>query len=253
MSAVPQTPLRWQQAAIERIVRQTPRVVSVFLRTALGPHAAGQHVDIRLTAPDGYEAQRSYSIASAPGALELELAIERLEEGEVSPYFHEIARPGDTFEVRGPIGGHFIWRAADGGPLLLLGGGSGVVPLMAMARHRAPVAPQTQTLLVYSARTWDEIIYRDELFALEAADENFRLVLTTTREPRRWSHDYDRRLDPTLLREILARWGSVPRHAYVCGSNAFVEAVSSALVADGVPAAIIRTERYGGSDPVEGS
>ena len=152
MSAVPQTPLRWQQAAIERIVRQTPRVVSVFLRTALGPHAAGQHVDIRLTAPDGYEAQRSYSIASAPGAPEIELAIERLEEGEVSPYFHEIARPGDTFEVRGPIGGHFVWRAQDGGPLLLIGGGSGVVPLMAIARHRANTAPSTQTLLAYSAR-----------------------------------------------------------------------------------------------------
>jgi len=250
VSALPQTALRWQQAAIERIVRQTPRVVSVFLRTPLGPHDAGQHVDIRLSAPDGYEAQRSYSIASAPGAEELELAIERLEEGEVSPYFHEIAQPGDTFEVRGPIGGHFIWRAEDGGPLLLIGGGSGVVPLMAITRHRARVAPQTPALLVYSARSWDEIIYRDELFDLEARDAHFRLALTTTREPRHRAHDFDRRLDGALIREILARWRHAPRHAYVCGSNAFVEAVTSALVADGVPAPIVRAERYGGSDPV---
>ena len=249
MSGLP-TPLRWQQATIERIVRQTPRVVSVFLRTGIGAHEAGQHVDIRLTAPDGYEAQRSYSIASAPNAPELELAIERLEEGEVSPYFHEIARPGDTFEVRGPIGGHFIWRPEDGGPLLLIGGGSGVVPLMAMARHRTRVAPQTQALLVYSARMWSEIVYREELFDLEARDANFRLILTTTREPRHRPHDYDRRLDPTLIREFLARWQHAPRHAYVCGSNAFVEAMTSALVADGIPARIVRAERYGGYDPV---
>ncbi|HET7031831.1 MAG TPA: FAD-binding oxidoreductase [Casimicrobiaceae bacterium] len=249
MSALPHPAPRWQQATIERIVPQTPRVVSVFLRTAIGPHEAGQHLDVRLTAPDGYEAQRSYSIASAPGAPELELAIERLEEGEVSPYFHEIAQPGDTFEIRGPIGGHFIWRAEDGGPLLLIGGGSGVVPLMAIARHRERVAAKTPALLVYSARTWDEIIYRDELFDLEATDVNFRLVLTTTREARRRSHDYDRRLDRTLLREIMADWGRVPRHAYACGSNTFVEAVTSALVADGVPASIIRAERYGGSEP----
>ena len=248
MSALPQA-LRWQQATIERIVRQTPRVVSVFVRAPIAPHEAGQHIDIRLTAPDGYAAQRSYSIASAPGAPETELAIERLEEGEVSPYFHEIAQPGDTFEVRGPIGGHFIWRAEDGGPLLLIGGGSGVVPLMAIVRHRARVAPQTQALLGYSARTWDEIVYRDELFDLEASDANFRLMLTTTREPRHRPHDFDRRLDRPLLGEILRIWGHVPRHAYVCGSNAFVEAATSALVADGVPAAIVRAERYGGSDP----
>ncbi len=136
MSAVPTASTAWQQAVIERIVAQTPRVVSVFLRTTIGRYEAGQHVDVRLSAPDGYQAQRSYSIASAPGAPSVELAIERLEEGEVSPYFHEIAQPGDAFEIRGPIGGHFVWRAEDGGPVLLVGGGSGVVPLMAMARHR---------------------------------------------------------------------------------------------------------------------
>jgi ferredoxin-NADP reductase len=247
VSAVPTASASWQQAVIERIVAQTPRVVSVFLRTTIGPHEAGQHVDIRLTAPGGYQAQRSYSIASAPAASSIELAIERLEEGEVSPYFHEVAQPGDAFEVRGPIGGHFIWRAQDGSPLLLVGGGSGVVPLVAMARHRANVAPESPALLVYSARTWDEIIYRDELVHMQANDPNFGLTLTTTREPRRRPRDFDRRLDPALLREILGRWGRAPRHVFVCGGNAFVEAVTSAMVADGIPAPIIRAERYGGS------
>ena len=250
VSAVPTASPRWQQAVIERIVPQTPRIVSVFLRTTIGPYVAGQHVDVRLSAPDGYHAERSYSIASAPDAPSVELAIERLEEGEVSPYFHEVAQPGDAFEIRGPIGGHFIWRAEDGGPLLLVGGGSGIVPLMAMARHRAKVAPESSALLVYSARTWDDLVYRDELLSLEARDANFALTLTTTREARHRPHDFDRRLDRALLRNILARWRHAPRHVYVCGSNAFVEAVTSALVLDGIPAPIIRAERYGGSEPV---
>ena len=249
VSAVPSAPLSWRPAVIERIVPQTPRVVSVFLRASIAAHEAGQHVDIRLSAPGGYEAQRSYSIASAPGAPEVELAIERLEEGEVSPYFHEVARPGDSFEVRGPIGGHFIWRAADGGPLLLVGGGSGIVPLRSIARHRAAVAPETKALLVYSARTWDEVIYRDELLRLEEGDRNFALTPTTTREPRRRAQDFDSRLDRALLFEILKRWGASPRHVYACGGNAFVEAVTSAMVADGIAARIVRAERYGGRDP----
>ena len=249
MNAVPTASPRWTEAVIERIVAQTPRVVSVFLRTTIGRYEAGQHVDVRLTAPDGYEAQRSYSIASGPGAPSVELAIERLEEGEVSPYFHEVARPGDSFEVRGPIGGHFIWRAADGGPLLLVGGGSGIVPLRSIARHRAAVAPETKALLVYSARTWDEIVYRDELLRLEASDPNFSVTLTTTREPRRRAQDFDSRLDRALLFEILKRWGASPRQVYACGGNAFVEAVTSAMVADGIATRIIRAERYGGRDP----
>ena len=248
MSAVPTASAHWQQAVIERIVPQTPRIVSVFLRTTIGPYVAGQHVDVKLTSPDGYHAERSYSIASAPGAPSVELAIERLEKGEVSPYFHEVAQPGDTFEVRGPIGGHFVWRAEDGGPLLLIGGGSGIVPLMAMARHRATVAPESSALLVYSARTWDDLVYRDELLSLEARDANFELTLTTTREPRHRPHDFDQRLDRVLLREILARWQPAPRLVYVCGSNAFVEAVTSALVLERIPAHVIRAERYGGSD-----
>jgi ferredoxin-NADP reductase len=246
--AAASAPSRWQEAVIERLLPQTPRVISVFLRSALGPHDAGQHVDVRLTAPDGYEAQRSYSIASAPGTEQIELAIERLEGGEVSPYFHEVARPGDAIEIRGPIGGHFIWRREDGGPLLLVAGGSGVVPLVAMLRHRANVAPDTPALLVYSARTWNDLVYRDELLRAQADDGSFDLVLAMTREPRHRPDDFERRLDRTLLREILVGWRRTPRHAYVCGSNAFVEAVAGDLVLEAVPATSIRAERYGGAE-----
>jgi ferredoxin-NADP reductase len=239
-------PLRWREAVIERIAVDTPRVVSVFL-PSLVAHQAGQHVDVRLTAPDGYQAQRSYSIASAPGAPGIELAIERLADGEVSPWFHDVAQRGDAIELRGPIGGHFIWDRDDGGPLLLVGGGSGIVPLMSIARHRAIVAPAIPALLVYSSRTWDDIIYRDELIDMQRRDAAFGLVLTTTREPRRRAGDFDRRVDGDLLRERLAQWGQAPRHVYVCGSNAFVESVTSSLVHAGMPAARIRAERYGGA------
>jgi ferredoxin-NADP reductase len=246
-SAFQAPPSRWQQATVERVVRQTPRVVSVFLSASLPAHEAGQHVDVRLTAPDGYQAQRSYSIASAPGIEPVELAIERLEDGEVSPYFHEVARTGDAFELRGPIGGHFVWRANDGGPILLVGGGSGVVPQMAIARPRGAGAPGTQALLVYSARTWNEVIFRDELLERKRRDAGFSLALTTTREARRGEVEYDRRVDRSLLREILGGWQRTPRHVYVCGSNAFVEAATSALVAEGLPPRIVRAERYGGT------
>ncbi|MDQ6635865.1 MAG: ferredoxin reductase [Gemmatimonadota bacterium] len=236
----------WQTAAIERIVHRTPRVSSLFLRVALAAHEAGQHVDIRLTASDGYQAQRSYSIASPPGAASVELAVERLDNGEVSPFLTDVARAGDTIEVRGPIGGHFIWRAEEGGPLLLVAGGSGVAPLMSMLRHRAAAAPRTPALLAYSARIWDEVIFREELLTAEAGDPNFRLVVTTTREPRHRPADLERRLEREVLREILARWAQTPRLVYVCGATAFVEAVATALVAESIPADRIRTERYGG-------
>ena len=240
-------PARWREAVIERIVRQTPRIVSVFMRVPLGAHVAGQHVDVRLTAPDGYQAQRSYSIASAPTG-DLELAIERLDDGEISPYFHEVARPGDTIEVRGPIGGHFVWRAEDGGPILLVGGGSGVVPLVAIARHRATAAPEAKALLVYSARTWEELAFRDELLILSAQDRNFGFVVATTRGPKHRPQDFERRLDRSLLRDALTRWGETARVVYVCGSNAFVEAVTTGLARENVPPARIRTERYGGAN-----
>jgi len=243
-AAVPVT--AWREATIERIVRQTPRVKSFFLRAPLRSPIAGQHVDVRLTADDGYQAQRSYSIASAPDDSAIELAIEELEEGEVSPYFHEVAREGDTFEMRGPIGGHFIWRASDGGPLLLIGGGSGVAPLMAMARDRERNARDVPVLLVYSSRTWEDIIFREELLGLHDKRDGFDLVLATTRGPRGRAQDHERRIDPMLLSQILAQWGHAPRHAYVCGADAFVEAMTRTLVHDGIDASRIRAERYGG-------
>jgi ferredoxin-NADP reductase len=237
----------WRETVIERIERRTSRVVSLFLRTSLGPSEAGQHIDVRLTAPDGYQAQRSYSIASAPGEPLIELAVERLEDGEVSPYFADVALPGDTIEVRGPLGGHFVWRTEDGGPLLLLAGGSGVAPLMSMLRHRAHTAPLTDALLVYSSRTWEEVIFRDELLRAESDDTHLRVIVATTREPRHRPTDLERRLDRDALREVLARWGMRPAHAYVCGSTPFVEAVANALVDEGVSANRVKTERYGGS------
>jgi ferredoxin-NADP reductase len=242
----PGTPLRWQSAVIERIERPTARVTGLFLRADLQRHIAGQHLDVRLTAPDGYRAQRSYSIASGPGAELFELAIERLENGEVSPFFHDVAQAGDQIEVRGPIGGHFVWCAEDGGPLLLVGGGSGVVPLVAIIRDRARTASGVPTLLVYSARTWDDLLYRDELIAGQASDPSLLVVLTTTRSPARRPGDLDRRLHAATLGSLLARWGHLPRHGFVCGANRFVEAVTGGLVAAGVPAGQIRAERYGG-------
>jgi ferredoxin-NADP reductase len=246
VAAAPIVLERWQEAVIDRIVPRTGRVTSVFLRVRLGPQLAGQHIDVRLTAADGYQAQRSYSIASAPGVDALELAIECLEDGEVSPFFHDVAREGDTIEVRGPIGGHFVWRAADGGPTLLIAGGSGIVPLMAITRDWSVTDARTPMLLVYSARTWEELVFRDELLAIQAQMPNFNFIATTTRGPRHRAEDFASRIDRSLLREALMRWGQVAHGAYVCGSNVFVEAVTTSLVAEAVPPGRIRTERYGG-------
>lgn len=237
----------WQPAVIERVAMQAPRLRSLFLRTGLQPSAAGQHLDVRLTAPDGYQAQRKYSIASPPGAELVELMVERLDDGEVSPYFHDVAEVGDTIEVRGPIGGHFIWRPQDGGPLLLVAGGSGVVPLMAMLRWRAVVGSTVPTLLVYSVRTWDELAFRDELLALEADGSGLGFVAATTRGTSPRATDLSQRLDAASLQSLLQRWGHTPHHTYVCGANRFVESVTQGLLASGLPAANIRTERYGGA------
>ena len=243
----PSAPLRWQEATIQRIAHQSPRAVSVFLDVPITAHSAGQHIDVRLTAPDGYAAQRSYSIASAPGSPHIELLIERLEEGEVSPYFHEVAQAGDVIEMRGPIGGHFIWRPADGGPVLLVAGGSGIAPLMAMVRAWEASAAETAIKLVYSARTWEELAFRDELLALEAAKPNFSLTFSTTRGAPQRVTDFDRRLDRDLWSDILADWGTTPRHTYICGSNAFVDAMAASLIEAGSARDGIRTERYGGA------
>jgi len=200
-----------------------------------------------LTAPDGYQAQRSYSIASAPESPErIELTIERLADGEVSPFFHDVAAVGDEIELRGPIGGHFIWSVTDPSPVLLIGGGSGVVPLMSMLRHRARQAARGEAVLLFSARTWDDLIYRDELLSLHDARSGFDLVMTVTREPSRRAGDYSRRVDTPMMSTVLTRLRTPPRAVFVCGSNPFVEAASQALLASSVPSGIIRTERYGG-------
>jgi ferredoxin-NADP reductase len=239
---------RWQEATIERIERRTPRIISVFLRVALGPYVAGQHVDIRLTAPDGYQAQRSYSIASAPGTGDIELAIEHLDDGEVSPYFDGVAHPGDTIEIRGPIGGHFVWRSEEGGPILLIGGGSGVVPLVSIVRDWSTSLSKTPVLLIHSARTWEDLVFRDELSDIAGREPLLTLIAVTTRGPRHRPEDFDRRLDRSLLRDALTHWGRTPRAVYVCGSNDFVEAVATGLVEERVPPTRIRTERYGGKN-----
>ncbi len=244
----PAGPARWQEAVIGRLVRRTSRVLSVFLQVELEASVAGQHLDVRLTAPDGYQAQRSYSIASAPGSEDVELAIERLQDGEVSPYFHDVARPGDTIEVRGPIGGHFVWRRTDGGPALLIAGGSGVVPLMAIVRDWLRTESRTPMLLAYSARTWDELVFRDELLDTQAEEPNFTFVATTTRGPRHRAEDFERRLDRPLLHQVLTRWGRTAREVYVCGSNDFVAAATESLVLEAVPPRHIRTERFGGKN-----
>ena len=237
----------WHDAVIERIEQRTPRVKSFYLRAPMARHVAGQHVDVRLTAPDGYAAQRSYSIASAPGADTTELALERLEDGEVSTFLHDVAIPGDTIELRGPIGGHFTWSAELGGPLLLVAGGSGIVPLMSILRARAAAASEIEVLLIYSARTWDDLIFRDELLAMEGADPRLTVVVATTRELPRRQQDLGTRLDDDGLRTILSAWDRSPGPVYVCGATAFVEVVTRGLIAAGLRAELVRTERYGGT------
>jgi ferredoxin-NADP reductase len=202
-------------------------------------HRAGQHVDVRLTAEDGYQAQRSYSIASAADTGRLELAVELIEDGEVSPYLTEEARPGDAFELRGPIGGYFVWDPTPGGPVLLVGGGSGVVPLVAMARQRSANGDDVATRLVYSARSWDDVIYRDEL---ERIRDGLGVVYTLTREqPENWT-GYARRVDRELLAEVAQPDLAL---AFVCGPTPFVESVASTLVELGHEPMRVKTERFG--------
>jgi len=240
--------LRWQRATIVEVRTQTPRVKSIFLKpTTPFRHFAGQHVDVRLTAPDGYQAQRSYSIASAPETTEtIELAIERLRDGEVSPFFHEIAEAGDEIEIRGPIGGHFIWTTAEGGPALLIAGGSGVVPLVSMIRHHAAQASPSPMLLLYSARTRAEILFRDELLSLDRQDGSFQLIFALTRDGTDRQTDHARRIDAGIIVDALNRLPAPPRQVFVCGSNAFVAAAADLLVETAIPPESIRTERYGG-------
>lgn len=239
--------VRWQKVTINKIEKRTPTVTSFFF-TPARPFSfrAGQHVEVRLTAPNGYRAQRPYSIASAPERPEnLELAIEKLATGEVSPFFHEVARVGDEIELRGPVGGHFIWQHTDGGPVLLAGAGSGVAPLMSMIRHHANRKSDAPMLLLLSARSWEDVIFRDELLALDAKQGAFKLVLAITREPPRREGDYGRRIDVAMIGEALKRLPSPLKRAFVCGSNPFVTAASEALIGAGIEPGSIRTERYG--------
>lgn len=240
--------VRWQTGIIRRITPRTARVKSFFFELAK-PFAflAGQHVDVRLTAPDGYQAQRSYSIASAPETPGmLELTIERLDDGEISPFFHDVAAVGDEIELRGPFGGYFIWSTQDGGPVILAGGGSGIVPLMSIVRHRFERQSRTPMAMLFSARTWDDVIYRDELLAYADRNDGFELAIALTRDTARRTGDYARRIDVDMARDTLRRLPSVPMVAYVCGSNPFVEAAAQSLLDASVPAERIRTERYGG-------
>jgi ferredoxin-NADP reductase len=238
--------LRWQNATIAAIMPQTPNITS-FMLTPSQPFGfrAGQHVDVRLTAADGYQAQRSYSIAAGAADGTIELAVERMENGEVSEYFHEIATVGDTVELRGPIGGRFVWEAADGGPILLLGGGSGLVPLMSMIRHRAEGGSDAPMLLLLSARTWNDVLYRDAILKLAALRDGFEAIFTITREATPRDGHYTRRLDPGMIADLLARLPAAPRIVFICGSNRFAEAGAQAALAAGIPRALIRIERYG--------
>lgn len=238
---------RWQNARIVDIVQRTPRIKSFFFELPEPfDYRAGQHVDLRLTAPDGYQAMRSYSIASAPhGSGRLEVAIDRLDDGEVSGFFHDVALVGDEIELHGPLGGHFVWEPSDGGPLLLIGGGSGVVPLMAMIRQRRGQGSTAPALLLLATRSLEEALYLDELLAAEAADDGFILRLALSRDRPLRSVDYGRRLDAAMVREAFALLGA-PRHVFICGSNGFVDAAADSVVAAGTPPVRVRTERYGG-------
>ena len=235
--------LTWRVAELVEIIDETPTVKTLQVDVEDWPgHLPGQHVDIRLTAEDGYQAQRSYSIASPPDASSVELTVEVIEDGEVSPYLAEELQPGDRFELRGPVGGYFVWEPSRGGPLALVGGGSGVVPLMAMLRQHAATGSDVPTTLLYSSRSWDDVIYREELERLNGGA--VRVVHTLTRsQPEDWT-GYARRVDAEMLAETCPNTDERP-HVYVCGPTPFVEAVASALVELGHEPLQIRTERFG--------
>jgi ferredoxin-NADP reductase len=235
--------IAWRLGEVVALDPETPRVATIVLDVPDWPgHRAGQHVDVRLTAEDGYQAQRSYSIASAPEEDRLAITVERLEDGEVSPYLADELRPGDQVELRGPIGGYFVWDVSLGGPLLLVAGGSGIVPLMAMLRHRAAAAGDVAARLLFSSRTWEDVIYRDELERL--AGDGLEVVHTLTRsQPAGWS-GYERRVDAQMLRDVA--WPPEERpQTFVCGPTAFVETVARSLVELGHDPMTVKTERFG--------
>jgi ferredoxin-NADP reductase len=244
--------IAWRLATVIDVVPETPRTRTLVLDVPEWPgHRAGQHVDVRLTAEDGYQAERSYSIASAPEDPRLSLTVERLKDGEVSPYLSEELRSGDTLELRGPIGGYFVWDIPIGGPLFLVGGGSGIVPLMAMLRHRDAVLGTTDmerhrlpARLLYSSRSWDEVIYRDELARLAEKDPTLEVRHTLTRDqPDGWT-GFRRRIDRMMLEEVAWPASEKPR-VFICGPTPLVEAVATNLVGLGHQPAFVKTERFG--------
>jgi len=236
--------LGWKLGELVELVQETPRVASLYFDVPDWPgHLAGQHVDVRLTADDGYQVERSYSIASAPEEARVALTVERLDDGEVSPYLVGELRVGDKLELRGPIGGYFVWRAgAAGRPVLLVAGGSGVVPLMAMLRHRAAAQSTTPVRLLCSSRTQADVIYRQELERL--AGEGLTVHHTLTREkPAGWK-GFTRRLDAEMVREVA--WPATESPSvFICGPTSFVEAAATLLVAGGYEPGWIKTERFG--------
>lgn len=241
---VARAPLVWQYAAVTSLVDETSSAKTIVLDVPGWPgHSAGQHVDVRLTAADDYQTQRSYSIASAPEDQRLALTVERIDDGEVSPYLTQELRVGDELELRGPIGGHFTWHTEDGGPLLLIGGGSGLVPLMAMARHRAAHSSRVDARLLISARSPEDALYRDELQAL-AQDGGLVVHYTFTRHtPADWA-GFARRVDGEMLRTVGPAPSQRPQ-IYVCGPTAFVERADDLLVELGHDPSSIRSERFG--------
>jgi ferredoxin-NADP reductase len=236
--------LTWQVGRVVAAVTETPHVKSLTLEVpAWSGHRAGQHVDLRLTADDGYQAVRSYSIASPPEVQAVVVTVERLDDGEVSPYLVNEVRVDDQIEVRGPIGGYFVWEISQGGPVFLVAGGSGIVPLMAIIRHRQACGSEVPMSLLYSTRSPDDVIYRAELEEL-ASKDGVRLVHTYTREqPPGWT-GYSRRIDESLLRTVAPKSEERPL-IYICGPTALVEGAASGMVALGHDPARIRTERFG--------
>ena len=246
-AARPARRIEWQLAHVREIVVETYRVKSLVLHVPdWQGHLPGQHVDIRLTAEDGYQAQRSYSIASPPEDELLTLTVERVDNGEVSPYLVDELRVGDQFELRGPIGGYFVWTVATRGPLWLIAGGSGIVPLMAMLRHRARRNIRAPALLLCSSRTLEDVIYRAELEAMARRDPDSRVVNTLTRkQPEGWMGRRGRIDKPHQPEECFPP-GQTPK-IFVCGSTPFVEDVSMFLVELGYDPPTIKTERFGPS------
>jgi ferredoxin-NADP reductase len=242
--SAPPAPVVWRFATVTDVIVETPRAKTLVLSLPDWPgHLAGQHVDVRLTAEDGYQAQRSYSIASAPEEGMLMLTVERLDDGEVSPYLTDELGPGDQLELRGPIGGYFVWRTKDGGPLLLVAGGSGFVPLMAMLRHRAAQSCAVDTRLLLSTRSIDDVLYRDELANL-ARSQGLTVHQTLTRKaPAEWSGSA-RRIDAEMLGEVSPAPSQRPR-IFICGPTAFVERAAELLVELGHDPAAIHAERFG--------